>query len=53
MMPGYEFLQPTGSDMCIDLSRRDIGMTQHFLQRPEIGAVIEEMRREGVAQDMG
>src|SRR5260221_11593611 len=52
MMPRHEIFQPTRSDMGIDLSRRNVGMTEHFLQGTQIGTVIQEMRGEGVTQDM-
>jgi hypothetical protein len=36
--------------MGVDLGRRDIGMPQHRLQRAQIRAAFQQMRREGVAQ---
>src|SRR6185437_5858216 len=37
-------------DVRVDLSRSQVGMTQHLLDCPQIGAALQEMRREGVAQ---
>ena len=39
-------------DMRIDLGRRDIGMPEHLLQRPQIGAPREQVSRERMAQDV-
>ena len=39
-------------DAGIDLRRRQIGMAEQFLDRPEIGTGREEMRREGVPERM-
>ena len=32
------FLQPCVLDVCIDLSRLDAGMAQHFLDKPQVGS---------------
>ena len=47
--PMHRF-QPLLIDMRIDLRRRNIGVTQHFLNNPQIGAVPEQMRRETVPE---
>lgn len=39
-------------DVSIDLSRADIGMAQHDLNRTKVGAVIQEMGCEGMTQHM-
>ena len=44
--------QPLALNMGIDLRRRDIGVAEHLLDAAQIGAVIEEMAGEGVAQHM-
>src|SRR5260221_2956686 len=44
--------QPVALDVGIDLRRRDIGVAEHLLDAAEIGAVIEQMAGEGMAQDM-
>src|SRR5437763_14536307 len=44
--------QPLALHMRIDLRRRDIGMSEHLLHAPEIGAVIEQMAGKGMAQYM-
>ena len=47
--PMHRF-QPLLIDMRIDLRRRNIGVTQHFLNNPQIGAVPQQMRRETVPE---
>ena len=39
--------------MGVDLGRGEVRMTQHRLDRPQICASLEEIRRKGVAQHMG
>src|SRR5215471_2998220 len=36
----------------VELCRRQIGMSEHFLNRSQVGAAFEEVRREGVAQEV-
>src|SRR5260221_11391495 len=36
--------------MCVDLSRRDVRVAEHHLDRAEIGAALEEMARERMAE---
>src|SRR5438045_2064753 len=38
--------------MGVDLLRRDIGMAEHLLHAAQIGAVVEQVACEGVAQHM-
>ena len=47
--PMHRF-QPLLIDMRIDLRRRNIGVAQHFLNNPQIGAVPKQMRRETVPE---
>src|SRR5262245_49175127 len=44
--------QPRVEDVCVDLRRRQIGVAEHQLNRAEVGAALEQVRREGVAQDV-
>ncbi len=37
----------------VDLGRGDIGVSQEFLDDPEVGAVFEEMGREGMPEEVG
>jgi hypothetical protein len=37
-------LQSVLVDMGVNLSRGDVGVTEHFLDDPQIGSVSEEMR---------
>ena len=41
-----------GIDVGIDLRRRDIRVSEHFLHASEIRTVDEQLRREGVSQRM-
>ena len=43
-------LQILFDELCIDLSGGNIAVTQHFLNRPEIRSVLEQMRRKAVPQ---
>jgi hypothetical protein len=36
----------------IELGRREVGVPEHLLNRPQVCAALEEMRREGVAQEV-
>ena len=45
-------LQPLLIHMRVNLRRRNIGMPEHFLDDPQIGAVAEKMRRETVPEQM-
>src|SRR3546814_7692641 len=39
-------------DMRVNFGRRDVGVAEHQLQRAQIGAAFEQVRRKGVAQHM-
>ena len=39
--------------MGVALGRREARMTEHFLNHAQIGAAVEQMRRERMAQTMG
>ena len=45
-------LQPLPDDVGINLGRRDLGVPQHHLDRPQVGSPLEEMGREGMPQDV-
>ena len=40
-------------DMGINLGGGDIGMSQQFLNDPQVGSVLKQVGSEGVAQEMG
>lgn len=42
-----------GRDVGVDLRRRDVSVAEHFLDRTQVGPVIEQMRREGMTQHVG
>ena len=44
--------QSLGQHMGVDLSRCDVGMAQHGLHGAQIGAVVEQMRGEGMPHHM-
>ena len=45
--------KPLLIDMRIDLRSRNIGVAEHLLNNPQIGAVPEQMRRETVSKKVG
>jgi hypothetical protein len=45
-------LQPLLVDMSVNLRRRNVGMSEHLLDDPEIGAVAEKVRRKTVSEQM-
>ena len=51
-LPMHSF-KPLLIDMRIDLRRRNIGVAEHLLNNPQIGAVSEKMRRETMAEPVG
>src|SRR5262249_5395283 len=48
-----DFLQPFADDMSVDLSRRNVGMSQHHLHSPQVGAMLQQVRRKGMTQNVG
>ena len=48
-----DFFEAFFQHMRIDLGGRDIGMTQHLLERAQIGSMGQQMAGEGMAQDVG
>ena len=42
--------QPRLEHVRVDLRRRQVGVAEHHLDRPEIRAAVEQMRREGMPQ---
>jgi hypothetical protein len=42
---------PVG-DVCVHLGGREIGVAEHLLDRAEVGAALEQMRCERVAQEV-
>src|SRR5262245_26243100 len=44
--------KPRLQHVCIDLRRRKIGMTEHHLDRPQIGAALEQVGGERVTDHM-
>jgi hypothetical protein len=39
--------------VCVELGCREIGMTEHFLNAPQVGASFEEVGGERVAEQVG
>ena len=52
MMFGMRGLQRRSIEMRVNLRGRQIGMPQHLLNRAQIGAALEKMGRESMAQQM-
>ena len=53
MMLRVQLLQPLAGDVRVDLRRRDVRMAEQQLHHAQVRAVIEQMRREGMAQGVG
>ena len=53
MMRRDQLLQAVAHDMGIDLRGGDVGVAEHFLDAAQIGAVLQQMAGEGVAQHVG
>ncbi len=43
---------PAVGDVCVPLGRAEVGVTEHLLDRSEVRAALEQMRRERVAQEV-
>ena len=52
MQIAHHGLHPRIEHVGIDLRRRNIGMAEQFLHDAQIGAVLQKMAGEGVAQHM-
>ena len=50
---GVDLPEPLDTDMGVDLSGAQILMAQQFLNAPEIGTRIQQVRGKGVAEFMG
>lgn len=40
-------------NMSVNLGRRDVGVAQKLLNHSQVGPILQEVSREGVAQEMG
>lgn len=45
--------KPFGADVGINLGGADVRVSQHFLDGPQVGAVIKQMGGKGMTQRMG
>ena len=52
MVLGDDLLQALFEDVGVDLRRRDVGVAEELLHRAQVGAAIEQVAGEGVAQDV-
>src|SRR5829696_298340 len=50
MRPEVDVLQPLAGQVCVELGRRDVGVPEHLLDRAEVAAAGEQVRREGMTQ---
>ncbi len=53
MMNRVQLLQPFPCYVGVDLCRRDVAVTEQQLHDTQIGAVIEQVCREGMPQGVG
>ena len=40
-------------DVRVELGRRQVGVAEHLLHRAQVGAALEQVRRERVAEEVG
>ena len=52
MMFSVQLLQPLARDVRVDLRGGNVRVPEQQLHHPQIGTVVDEMRREGVPQRM-
>ena len=52
MKLAVDLLQPSLIDMGVNLGRREACVTEHLLDRPQIGSMAEQVRGNRVAQEM-
>ena len=50
MVRRVQLLQPLARDVGVDRRRRDVGVAEQHLHRAQVGAVVEQVRGEGMAQ---
>jgi hypothetical protein len=50
MVPRMQLPQPLARHVGVDGGRRDVGVAQQHLHRAQVGAVVQQVGREGVAQ---
>src|SRR5437867_10488252 len=53
MVPAVNLAQARRAHVRVDLGRADVRVTEKGLHDAQVGAPVEEMRREGVAQRVG
>jgi hypothetical protein len=53
MVNRMQLLQSFLRNVGVDLCRRNIAVTQQQLHDPQVGTVVEQMRREGMSQAVG
>jgi hypothetical protein len=45
-----QLLEPLAGDMGVDLRRRDVGVAEQQLHHAQVGAVVQQVGGEGMAQ---
>src|SRR5690349_6988864 len=53
MCAGVDLSDPLAGHVGVELGRTDTRMSEQFLNDPQVGAALEEMRRERVAERVG
>ena len=48
-----QFLEPLPGNVGVDLGSGDVAVSQQHLHHAQVGAVVEQVGGEGVAQDVG
>src|SRR5918996_4801554 len=52
MCPKIQLPTPAVRYVCVQLGGREVGVAEHLLDAPKIGAALEEVRGERVAEEM-
>jgi hypothetical protein len=53
MSPKIRLSSPAVRDVGVQLGRAEVGVTEHLLNAPQVGAAVEQVRGERVPQQMG
>ena len=49
-MLGVQLFETLARHVCVDLCRREVAVPEQHLHDPQIGAVVQEVGREGMAE---
>src|SRR3954470_16226232 len=52
MRAEVELATPLVGDVCVQLGRREVGVPEHLLHRAQVGAALQQVRRERVSEQV-